>query len=62
MKKKLAMCGLVLLFAGMVAAQQPQDANSGEQQTLELQKKTQNTVADLISVPFQSNTQFLFPK
>jgi hypothetical protein len=55
-------CGLVLwvatalFFTGVVvAAQQSQDANSEEQKALELQKKTQNPVADLISVPFQNN-------
>jgi hypothetical protein len=61
MKNTLVKYGLVvaavrvLLVAGVLQAQQPKDANSEEQKTLELQKETQNPVADLISVPFQSN-------
>jgi hypothetical protein len=47
-----------LFFVGVVQAQPPNDANSEEQKRLELQKATQNPVADLISVPFQSNFNF----
>ena len=45
-------CGLAFLAEPVVA--QPADRD----QTLELAKKTQNPVANLISVPFQNNLNF----
>jgi hypothetical protein len=47
--------GLVLLVAGMALAAA---ALAEDDSTEELAKKAQNPVADLISLPFQSNTNF----
>jgi len=49
----------VLLLGGLALLGKPAAAQSSDQaQTLELAKKTQNPVADLISVPFQNNFNF----
>ena len=48
----------VLLVAGVLQAQQPADANGKEDSTLALQKAAQNPIANLISLPFQSNFNF----
>jgi len=47
------------LMIGLALMAQPAAAQSSDQaQTLDLAKKTQNPVADLISVPFQNNFNF----
>lgn len=50
----LFLAGLVL--SGMLCA--PEARGAEEESATELAKKTQNPVADLISVPFQSNFNF----
>ncbi|MGO9765173.1 MAG: neuromedin U [Myxococcaceae bacterium] len=56
----LLVLSLPLTAHGAPAAEAPSDteANGESSQDEELAKKTQNPVADLISVPFQSNTNF----
>jgi hypothetical protein len=55
---------VILLLVGMLPfstmAQEDGDGliEAGEDTTMELQKASQNPVADLISVPFQNNTTF----
>jgi hypothetical protein len=47
------------LMVGLALVAEPAAAQSSDRaQTLDLAKKTQNPVADLISVPFQSNFNF----
>jgi hypothetical protein len=49
----------VLITAFMLGAMlQAREARAAEDEATELAKKTQNPVADLISVPFQSNFNF----
>ena len=48
---------VAVLFAGPLRAEEAAKPAAGESET-ELAKKTQNPVADLISVPFQSNFNF----
>lgn len=50
----LAMAVLVVLVAGAVGAEE----QAGSESETDLAKKTQNPVADLISVPFQNNFNF----
>jgi hypothetical protein len=51
---RLLIVAALLVTSGPVLAQEAADADS------ELAKKTQNPVADLISLPFQNNTNFNF--
>src|SRR5262249_52528047 len=49
----------MLLFASALRAEEPAaPASKEEESSTELAKKTQNPVADLISVPFQNNFNF----
>jgi hypothetical protein len=50
----------VLVMPGAAVAQQPDTAPPPDEdaRTLELAKKTQNPIADLISLPFQNNLNF----
>jgi len=48
---------VAVLFAGPLRAEEAAEPSAGESET-ELAKKTQNPVADLISIPFQSNFNF----
>ena len=53
--------GLLVLAAGLLFGSHvraEEEAAKSEESTEELTKKTQNPVADLISVPFQSNFNF----
>ena len=50
---------LVLLVALFAQAAEPQQPSKGEDSEEELAKQTQNPVADLISVPFQNNYNFV---
>ena len=49
---------LPVMGPGFASIAVGQDRSPGEESTEELAKKAQNPVADLISVPFQSNTNF----
>ena len=53
----LVALGLAVL-AGAAPLRAAEEPDSGEAATTELAKKTQNPVADLISVPFQNNFNF----
>ena len=56
-----ATLGLLVLAAGLLFGSHvraEEEAAKSEESTEELTKKTQNPVADLISVPFQSNFNF----
>ena len=44
--------------SGVSAAAEPSGAGGGAASTEELQKQSQNPIADMVSVPFQSNTNF----
>jgi hypothetical protein len=50
--------GLLLLAAPLRADQQAAPSNGDTESDTDLAKKTQNPVADLISVPFQNNFNF----
>src|SRR5262245_13519961 len=54
----VAALAAVLLLAGAAQAQRSTPAEHVEESSEELAKKTQNPVADLISVPFQNNFNF----
>jgi hypothetical protein len=54
-----ALLVLALLLPWAAVAQQPAPPPADEdQKTLELAKKTQNPIADLISLPLQNNLNF----
>jgi hypothetical protein len=57
-KNLIAMAIVCAMVCTIVQAQQPADANSKEDSTMALQKATQNPIANMISVPFQSNFNF----
>ena len=44
--------------SGAAAATEPRTAGGGGEASEDLQKQSQNPIADLVSVPFQSNTNF----
>jgi haloacid dehalogenase-like hydrolase len=55
---RLAAVLVVLLLAGAIRAEQSAPSGGDTESNTDLAKKTQNPVADLISVPFQNNFNF----
>lgn len=57
MTTRIYSIGLILVF-GILLVPHPSAAEPGASDETELAKKTQNPVADLISIPFQNNMNF----